>query len=86
MEIIPRLCFWPMEMNLVENIGPFAALVLVAHVSGAANDVTAIGAIMFFWARFGQALMHILAVPGLRTLMFFVSWLGMVIIFVQIVT
>ena len=37
------------HMNMVENLGPFAALVIVAALTGAANEMTAFGARMFFW-------------------------------------
>ena len=34
------------HMNMVENLGPFAALVIVAALTGAANEMTALGARM----------------------------------------
>lgn len=74
------------HLNLVENLAPFAALVLVAHVSGAANELTALGARLFFWARVVQAGVHIAGIPGVRTLAFAVSVVANLIIFVQIVT
>ena len=70
----------------MENLAPFAALVLVAHVSGAANELTALGARLFFWARVVQAGVHIAGIPGVRTLAFAVSVVANLIIFVQIVT
>ena len=33
--------------NLVENLAPFAAVVLIAHVAGANNEMTAFGAVLF---------------------------------------
>ncbi|HUA53160.1 MAG TPA: MAPEG family protein [Candidatus Sulfotelmatobacter sp.] len=72
------------HLNLVENIGPFTALVVVAHAGGAANEVTALGATIFFWARLVQAVVHILGVPWVRTLAFFVSLAGEVMILRQI--
>ena len=38
-------------MNAVETFAPFAALVLVAHVAGKANGMTAFFAASFFWLR-----------------------------------
>jgi uncharacterized MAPEG superfamily protein len=72
------------HLNLVENIGPFAALVLVSHVSGAASEITALGATVFFWARLVQAVVHILGIPWVRTLAFFVALLGEVLIVLEI--
>lgn len=71
--------------NLVENLAPFAALVLVAQAAGVANEITALGAAIFFWARIVHAVVFTLGIPWLRTLAFAVSWVGMVIIFIELV-
>ncbi|GAB4570043.1 MAG: MAPEG family protein [Haliangiales bacterium] len=70
--------------NLTENLAPFAILVLVAHVSGAANETTALGARIFFWARVAHAAVYIIGVPYLRTLVFFAGVAGEVIILTQL--
>jgi uncharacterized MAPEG superfamily protein len=72
------------HLNLLENLAPFAVLVLVAQQTGAANATTALGATIFFWARVVQAVVHIFGVPWLRTVAFFVSIAAMVTILVQI--
>ena len=74
------------HLNLVENLVPFAALVLIAHVMGATNEATALGARLFFWARAVQAAVHIAAIPWLRTLAFLVGWVGNLIILWQILS
>ncbi len=73
------------HLNLVENLAPFAALVLVAHVAGLANETTALGAAIFFWARVVQWLVHVFGVPYVRTLAFAVSLVGLAIIFIAII-
>lgn len=73
------------HMNLVENLAPFATLVLVAHVTGSAGEATALGARLFFWARVVQTIVHIAGIPWLRTAAFIVGWFGNLIIFWQIV-
>ena len=73
------------HMNLVENIGPFAALVLLAHVTGTANEATAFGAALFFYARLVMAAVHIAGIPWLRTVSFLVAWAGALIIFWNVV-
>ena len=73
------------HQNMVENLAPFAALVLVAHVAGVANETTALGAMLFFWARVAHAIVFILGIPWLRTLAFVVSWIGILLIFLQII-
>ncbi len=72
------------HLNLVENLGAFAALVLIAHLSGAASDLTALGARLFFWSRVIQIVVQFAGIPWLRTLAFFVGWIGNLIIFWEI--
>ncbi len=47
------------HLNLLQNLAPFAILVLVAQVSGKANATTALGATIFFWARVAHAAVYI---------------------------
>jgi uncharacterized MAPEG superfamily protein len=56
--------------NLVENLIPFACLVLVAHVTGKANATTALAAQLFFWSRLIYAFVYMAGIPVLRTLVF----------------
>jgi uncharacterized MAPEG superfamily protein len=70
--------------NLVENLAPFAILVLVAHLSGQANDLTALGARIFFWARVAHAVIYIAGITGVRTLIFIVSIAAEILIALQI--
>lgn len=71
--------------NLVENLAPFAVLVIVAQLTGSLNEMTALGARLFFWARLVQTAGYAAGIPFVRTLAFLVGWAGMMIIFVQIV-
>ena len=70
--------------NLVENLAPFAILVLVAHVAGKANATTALGATVFFWGRVGHAVTYIAGLIYIRTLVFFVGTLGELMILSQL--
>ena len=72
------------HLNMVENLPVFAAIVLIAHVAGAANPTTALGAQIFFWARVVMAVGHIGGIPGLRSVSWFVSLAGLVMILLQI--
>jgi len=72
------------HMNLVENIGPFAILVLVAHVMGISNEMTLLGAHLFFWARLVQIAVMIAGISWVRTLAFAVGLVGNLLIFLQI--
>jgi uncharacterized MAPEG superfamily protein len=62
----------------------FTALVLIAAVAGKANATTAMGAMLFFWARLVYAVVYLIGVPWLRTLVWVVSVIGMVMIAVQL--
>lgn len=70
------------HLNLLENLPPFAALVLIANLT----EVGVGGAAaVFFWARVAHAIVHIAGVPYLRTAAFFVSWIAMFSIFVAVI-
>jgi len=72
--------------NAIENLAPFAALVIVAHLTKAANDATAAACITYFWARVAHYLVYIANIPFGRTLTFAIGWLAMLCIFFQIVS
>ena len=74
------------HMNLVENLAPFAALVLIAGIAGQTSAATAFGATLFFWARVVAAIVHIAGIPWIRTIAFAVAWLGNLIIFWEVVS
>jgi uncharacterized MAPEG superfamily protein len=72
------------HINLVENLAPFAILVLVAHVAGKANATTAMGATLFFWGRVAHAVVYVAGIPYLRTAAFFVGTIGELMILSQL--
>jgi uncharacterized MAPEG superfamily protein len=72
--------------NAVENLAPFAALVITAHLTGAADQATAVSTVVYFWARVAHYVLYASGVPFTRTLSFAVGWAAMVCIFWQIVT
>ena len=71
--------------NLTENLLPFAALVLVAHAAGVSNTTTVMGAQVFFYARVVYAVVYIAGIPWLRTAVWTVGFVGMVMILKQLV-
>lgn len=71
--------------NLLENLVLFAALVLVAVAAGKTNAMTLLGAQIFFWARVVYAGVYIAGVPWLRTGVWTVSVIGLILIFLQLV-
>jgi uncharacterized MAPEG superfamily protein len=70
--------------NMIENIAPFAAVVLAAHAAGVSNEMTVLGAALFFWARVVHAIVFIAGIPVVRTLAYFVGVIGTVIVFLQL--
>jgi uncharacterized MAPEG superfamily protein len=88
-ESLPEITGWAgraqrAQRNMVENLVVFAALVLVAVVAGKTNDMTLLGAQIFFWARVAYAAAYIAGIPWLRTGVWFVSVIGMILIFAQL--
>ena len=71
--------------NMLESLVLFAALVLVAVVTNKTNSTTLLGAQLFFWARLAYALVFVAGIPWLRTLVWLVSVIGLILIFLQLV-
>ena len=71
--------------NMLENLVLFAALVLAAMAAGKTNDMTLLGAHLFFWSRFAYAVIYVIGIPYLRTAVWAVSAVGLVLIFLQLV-
>jgi uncharacterized MAPEG superfamily protein len=87
---MPPLTGWPRRAerahhNMLESLVLFAALVLIAVVTNKTNSATLLGAQLFFWARLAYALVFIAGIPWLRTLVWFASMIGLVIVFFQLV-
>jgi uncharacterized MAPEG superfamily protein len=71
--------------NAIENLAPFAALVLVAQATGSSNAATATSAIVFFWARVAHYICMTVAIPSTRTIAFTIGWLACAVIFWNII-
>ncbi|MFN4311694.1 MAG: MAPEG family protein [Ferrovibrio sp.] len=74
------------HLNMVENLVPFAALVLAAAVMNRADAWTALGAQVFFYSRVAHAVVYTLGVPWLRTLAYAGGLAGMAMVLYGIVT
>lgn len=74
------------HINMVENLVPFAALVLVAAATNKLGGLAAIGAALFFWGRLAYALIYYAGLPWLRTGAWLVSVLGMILVFIRVVS
>lgn len=69
------------HINLVEQFGAFAALVLIAHALSVSSPTMALSAAVFFWARVAHFVVFIAGVRILmaRTLIFTVAWLAIMV-------
>ena len=74
------------HLNAVETLAPFAVVVLIAHVTGIANESTAFWAMIFFVARVVHAVVYWLGIPYLRTLAFATGLIATLAIFYELLT
>jgi uncharacterized MAPEG superfamily protein len=70
--------------NLVENLVPFAILVLSAYVGGKLGWLSGLGSVLFFLGRVAHAAVYMAGITMVRTAVFFVAMLGEVLILIQI--
>lgn len=70
--------------NLLETMPAFAALILIAITTGNTNDMTALGAQIYFWGRLAYFPVYIAGIPVLRSLIWVASTGGLVLILWQL--
>lgn len=73
------------QANFTESMVMFVPLVLIAVQMNALSDLTAMGAALFFYGRLAFAPFYYFGVPWLRTLAWFVSIIGILMIFAELV-
>jgi len=88
-EGLPELPGWAgravrANRNMAENLALFAAVVLAAAVIDKSNNMTMLGAQLFFYARIAYAVCYIGGFIWLRTLSWLVSIAGVVLILWQL--
>jgi uncharacterized MAPEG superfamily protein len=69
--------------NMIEGMAMFLALVLAASIAGKAPQA-ALGATVFFWARLVYWPVYLAGIPVLRTLVWLVSIIGLILILKEI--
>ena len=72
------------QFNMLEYLVLFAILVLVAQIAGKTNAMTLLGCQIFFWARVAYAVVYVVGVPWLRTVVWTVSVIGLLLILLQL--
>lgn len=68
------------QNNLFETLPLFIAAVLIAHVSGRANELTALGAQIYLAGRVIYVPLYAFGVPVLRSLVWITSFVGLCMI------
>ena len=71
--------------NAVENLVVFAVLVLVANATGISNDIIAISAIVYFWARIAHFIVYTFGIPWVRTITFVIGSVCQILVAWQII-
>jgi len=74
------------QQNMIEAMCMFVPLVLVAAVTDSFSPTTALGATLFFWGRLVFAPLYWFGVPWLRTLVWFASIAGILMILWELLT
>lgn len=70
--------------NMSQNLVLFAAVVLAVVVTGTTNNMTLLGAQLFFFARVAYAVCYIGGIIWLRTASWLVSIAGVLLILLQL--
>ncbi|HXE70488.1 MAG TPA: MAPEG family protein [Hyphomicrobiaceae bacterium] len=71
--------------NMLESLVLFAILVLAARALNVSNNLTVLGAQLFFWGRLAHAALYIAGIAWVRTAAWAVSVVGLLLIFLQLI-
>jgi len=71
--------------NSVENLVVFTPLVLLTVALNVQNDITMLACISYFFARLSHYVIHIFAIPVLRTLAFLIGFSCQAALFLNLV-
>lgn len=66
--------------NSVEGMIIFAPLVVIAHLAGISNELTVMGASIYFWSRVAYVPCYMFGIPWIRTLVFGAGLAGLLMI------
>jgi uncharacterized MAPEG superfamily protein len=68
------------QANLFETLPLFLGAVVIAHIAHRENDMTALGAQIYFWGRVVYVPLYAFGVPQVRSLVWLVSMAGLVMV------
>ena len=74
------------HMNAFEGLILFAPLAIAVHVTGEGNEITAMSAAVYFWARLIYAPLYYFDVPVLKTTSWFTGLLATLILAYQLLS
>jgi uncharacterized MAPEG superfamily protein len=72
------------QYNLYETLPLFIGGVLVAHIAGRENELTAIGSQVYFWGRVVYLPLYAFGIRQIRSLVWLVSVAGLVALFIPL--
>jgi uncharacterized MAPEG superfamily protein len=72
-------------LNAVEAFASFAVIVIVAHLTGKANAMTAFWAMFFFWMRVVHAIVYLTGIPYVRTVVFTLGFVAVAGLFWEVI-
>lgn len=72
------------QYNLYETLPLFIGGVLVAHIAGRENELTAIGSQVYFWGRVVYVPLYAFGIRQIRSLVWLVSTAGLVALFIPL--
>jgi len=72
------------HLNMLENMALFIPLVLIAVVANKTNSTTLLGAQIFLWARVAHGVVYLIGIKWLRTTIWVVSLIGLIMICSQL--
>jgi len=72
------------QYNLYETLPLFIGGVLVAHIAGRENELTAIGSQVYFWGRVVYVPLYAIGIRQIRSLVWLISTAGLVALFIPI--
>ena len=72
------------QYNLFETLPLFIGAVLIAHVTQRDNELTAIGAQVYFWGRVVYLPLYAFGIRQIRSLVWLVATAGLVMIFIPL--
>ncbi|MXQ11487.1 hypothetical protein GR328_08440 [Microvirga makkahensis] len=72
------------QSNLFETLPVVATAIVIAHFAGRNGALTWWGAMLYFWARIVYLPLYALGIPYIRSVVWLVSLLGIILILVAI--